>query len=60
MKVLLLIATVAAAAMTFTAPLSAAPLSPAMSLEQIMGGSFDRHGGGCDTPRDIRQHPRCQ
>ena len=60
MKALLLIATVAAAAVTFTAPLHAAALSPALSLEQMMNGSTDRHGrGGCDTPRDIAEHPRC-
>jgi hypothetical protein len=57
MKALLLIATVAAAAISFTAPLSAAPVAPALSLEQMMDGSMSRHG--CDTPHDIAQHPRC-
>ena len=57
MKTLLLIATVAAAEMTFTAPLQAATQTPVLSLEQILVGSLDRRG--CDTPRDIAGHPRC-
>ena len=59
MKAILFAATVASLALTFSAPLQAASLTPAFTLEQMLDGSFDRRGRGCDTPQDIAEHPRC-
>ncbi len=61
MKTIILAATLAALSLSVSAPLQAAPVAPAVSLEFLMNGSLDRHGrgGGCDTPHDIREHPRC-
>ncbi len=60
MKTVLIAATFAAMSMSINAPVQAAPTAPfAVSLEQIMRGSFDRSGHRCDTPRDIAEHPRC-
>ena len=60
MKTLILAATIASAALTFAAPMQAATQTPALSLQQMLEGSFDRQGRrACDTPRDIAEHPRC-
>jgi hypothetical protein len=59
MKALVLATTLAALSMSFSAPLQAASVAPAFSLELLMDGSFDRHGRGCDSRHDIREHPRC-
>ncbi|MBC7477536.1 MAG: hypothetical protein H7317_05505 [Pseudorhodobacter sp.] len=61
MKTLILAATLASAALSFSAPMQAATQTPALSLEQMLTDSIDRRGrrGGCDTPHDIAEHPRC-
>ena len=69
MKRLLLTATLAAAtftAATFTAmaPAQALNLSNGLFAAALINAEFDRRprvpgGSGCDTPRDIREHPAC-
>ena len=59
MKTLIVAATLASAILAFAAPMQAASQRSALSLEQQLNGSFDRRGRGCDTPRDIAEHPRC-
>jgi len=56
MKSLFIAATLAVLTVPYAAPLAAASLAPAV---QTLGSdeALGRHG--CDTPRDIRQHPRC-
>ena len=56
MKTIMIATTLVALSVTFDAPVQAASTAP---LEQMLGGSFDRNGRRCDTPRDIAQHPRC-
>ena len=58
MKTIVLAATLAALSFTLGAPLQAAATAPlALALQQSLDGSVERRG--CDTPRDIREHPRC-
>ena len=61
MKTLILAASLASAVLSFSAPMQAATQTAALSLEQMLNSSIDRRGrrGGCDTPRDIAEHPRC-
>lgn len=59
MKILIVAATLASAILSFAAPMQAASERATLSLAQVMTGSFDRRGRGCDTPRDIAEHPRC-
>ncbi len=59
MKAIILAATVAALSVSVTAPLQAASLTPVLSLEQLLNGSFDRGGPRCDNPAYAATHPRC-
>ena len=59
MKALIIAATAAAAILSCTAPLQAATHRPALTLDQMLTGSIDRRGGGCDSARDRAQKPRC-
>lgn len=59
MKTLIIAASLASALLSLSAPLQAATQTPALSLEQMLDGSVDRRGRGCDTPHDIAEHPRC-
>ena len=67
MQKFLMAATLAAIAVTSVAPVSAAPMSSSPAFEQLMDSEFDRRGrrprvpggSGCDSPRDILEHPEC-
>ena len=64
MKKLLLTATLAAATFTAVAPAQALNLSNGLFDASLINAEFDRRprvpgGSGCDTPRDIREHPEC-
>jgi hypothetical protein len=59
MKSLMIAVTLASAVLSFAAPMQAATTTPALSLEQMLNGSFDRRGRGCDTAQDIAEKPRC-
>jgi hypothetical protein len=66
MKKLLLIATFASLALGAVAPVQALTLGSGL-FDASMLDSYDRRGrrprvpggSGCDTPRDIREHPEC-
>jgi hypothetical protein len=59
MKTIVLAATLAALSMTFAAPMQAASSAP-VAMDQSQSATVDRQGRrGCDTPRDIREHPKC-
>lgn len=65
MKKLLLAASAAALVLTMIAPVSAAPLVKSGLIADSAVTEIDRRrprvpgGSGCDSPRDIREHPEC-
>jgi hypothetical protein len=65
MKKVLMLATLAAIAVTSVAPVAAMTRATGLFDASIMSPEFDRRrprvpgGSGCDSPRDIRQHPEC-
>lgn len=65
MKKLFLTAATAALVLTMIAPVSAAPLVKSGLIADSGVSEIDRRrprvpgGSGCDSPRDIREHPEC-
>lgn len=65
MKKLILTATLAAAAFTAVVPAQALSLGNGLFDAALISAEFDRRrprvpgGSGCDTPRDILEHPEC-
>jgi hypothetical protein len=65
MQKLLLIATLAAVALSATAPVKAMTFGSGLFDASILDGAVDRRkprvpgGSGCDDPRDIIEHPEC-
>ena len=59
MKTLILAATLGSLSLSFSAPVQAAPMTKAVSLEQLLDGSFGRGGHRCDDPAFAATHPRC-
>lgn len=65
MQKFLMAATLAAIAVTSVAPVAAMTLSNGLFDASIVSAEVDRRrprvpgGSGCDTPRDIREHPEC-
>lgn len=59
MKSFIIVAALATLTLSSVAPLQAATLTPgAKSL--MAQGEIDRRGrGGCDSPRDLIERPRC-
>ena len=65
LKKLLLTAVLAAIALTAVAPVQAMSLACGLFDASALSAEFDRRrprvpgGSGCDSPRDIREHPEC-
>jgi hypothetical protein len=65
MQKLLLTATLAATLIGAVAPAQALNLGTGLYDASVLTGEFDRRrprvpgGSGCDSPRDIREHPEC-
>lgn len=66
MKNLMIIATLAAVTLGAVAPASAMTSAKGLFDASVLDGMVDKRrprtpgGSGCDTPRDIRQHPECR
>ena len=65
MQKLILTASTAALVLSMIAPVAAMPLVKSGLMADSAVTEIDRRkprvpgGSGCDTPRDIRQHPEC-
>ena len=65
MQKLILTASTAALVLSMIAPVAAMPLMKSGLMAERAVTEIDRRrprvpgGSGCDTPRDIRQHPEC-
>lgn len=65
MKKLILTASTAALVLSMIAPVSAMPLVKSSLIADSAVTEIDRRrprvpgGSGCDSPRDIREHPEC-
>lgn len=68
MKKLLLTATLAALALSATAPVQAGLVADGVyGIDALMDATFDKRskpripgGSGCDDPEDILEHPECR
>ena len=65
MKSFLMTATLAAIALTSVTPVAAMTRLGGLYDASFLSAEFDRRrprvpgGSGCDSPRDIREHPEC-
>ena len=65
MKSLLLATTLATLALGSVLPVSAMNLTPGLYDASLLTGDTDKRrprvpgGSGCDTPRDVIEHPEC-
>ncbi len=67
MQKFLMVATLAAIAVTSVAPVAAMTLSNGLFDASILSAEFDKRrkpripgGSGCDDPRDLIEHPACR
>jgi hypothetical protein len=66
MKKLLLTATLAAITLGAVAPVQAMTAATGLFNASVLDGQVDKRrprvpgGSGCDTPRDLIQHPECR
>jgi hypothetical protein len=66
MKKLMLTVTLAAIAFSAVAPVQAMTSTKGLFDASVLDGQVDKRrprqpgGSGCDTPRDLREHPECR